>query len=154
MFVVENGLGALDTPTETGEIEDDYRIAYLRDHIRAMKAAVEEDGVDVMGYTSWAPIDLISAGSGEIEDDYRIAYLRDHIRAMKAAVEEDGVDVMGYTSWAPIDLISAGSGEMKKRYGFIYVDKQEDGSGSYERFRKKSFWWYQKVIASNGEDLE
>ena len=72
---------------------------------------------------------------------------------MKAAVEEDGVELLGYTSWAPIDLISASTGEMRKRYGFIYVDKQEDGSGTLERFRKKSFWWYQNVIATNGEQL-
>ena len=80
--------------------------------------------------------------------------MRSHIKAMYDAVTEDGVDVIGYTSWAPIDLISAGSGEMKKRYGFIYVDKQEDGSGTLERRKKKSFSWYQKVISSNGEVLE
>ena len=72
---------------------------------------------------------------------------------MKAAVEEDGVELIGYTSWAPIDLISAGSGEMKKRYGFVYVDKQEDGSGTLARIKKQSFYWYQRVIDSNGEDL-
>lgn len=59
---------------------------------------------------------------------------------MKAAVEEDGVELKGYTSWAPIDLISAGTGEMKKRYGFVYVDKQEDGSGTLACLRKKSFY--------------
>ncbi len=107
LFVVENGLGALDHPDETGYVEDDYRIDYLREHICAMKAAVEEDGVDLMGYTSWAPIDLISAGTGE----------------------------------------------MKKRYGFVYVDKQEDGSGTLNRTRKKSFYWYRKVIETNGEVL-
>ena len=73
---------------------------------------------------------------------------------MKAAVEEDGVDLMGYTSWGCLDLVSASSGEMKKRYGFIYVDKQDDGSGTFARSRKKSFEWYRKVIASNGEILE
>lgn len=92
--------------------------------------------------------------NGYVEDDYRISYLRDHIRAMKAAVEEDGVELMGYTSWAPVDLISAGSGEMRKRYGFVYVDKQEDGRGTLDRIPKKSFYWYQKVIASNGEELD
>ena len=60
---------------------------------------------------------------------------------------------MGYTSWAPIDLISASTGEMKKRYGYIYVDKQEDGSGTLARSRKKSFYWYQNVIRTNGEEL-
>lgn len=108
LFVVENGLGAVDIPDENGYVEDDYRISYLRDHIRAMKAAVEEDGVELMGYTSWAPVDLISAGSGE----------------------------------------------MRKRYGFVYVDKQEDGRGTLDRIPKKSFYWYQKVIASNGEELD
>lgn len=72
---------------------------------------------------------------------------------MKAAVEEDGVELMGYTSWGCLDLVSASSGEMKKRYGFIYVDKQDDGSGTYARSKKKSFDWYRKVIASNGEML-
>ncbi len=107
LFVVENGLGALDVP----------------------------------------------AADGTVEDDYRIAYLRDHIRAMKAAVEEDGVELLGYTTWAPIDLISAGTGEMKKRYGFIYVDKGEGREGTLARSRKKSFYWYQRVIATNGEEL-
>ena len=107
LFVVENGLGAIDIPGEDGTIQDDYRIDYLREHIRAMKEAVEEDGVELMGYTSWAPIDLISAGTGE----------------------------------------------MKKRYGFIYVDKQEDGSGTLKRLPKKSFYWYRRVIETNGEEL-
>ncbi|RGY97959.1 6-phospho-beta-glucosidase [Clostridium sp. AM58-1XD] len=107
LFIVENGLGAADNPDENG----------------------------------W------------IEDDYRIDYLREHIRAMEAAVEEDGVELIGYTAWGPIDLISAGTGEMKKRYGFIYVDKQDDGSGTLERIRKKSFFWYKQVIASNGKEL-
>lgn len=88
----------------------------------------------------------------QIHDEYRIAYLREHIRAMKEAVG-DGVDLKAYTLWGCIDLISASTGEMKKRYGMIYVDKQDDGSGSMERKRKDSFYWYQKCIASNGEDL-
>lgn len=107
LFIVENGLGALDVPDQNGNIEDDYRVEYLQAHMKAMKAAVEEDGVDLMGYLSWGPIDLISASTGE----------------------------------------------MKKRYGFIYVDKQEDGSGTLARSKKKSFGWYQKVIEMNGENL-
>lgn len=91
---------------------------------------------------------------GKIEDDMRIYYLKEHIKEMKKAVELDGVDVMGYTPWGCIDLISAGTGEMKKRYGFIYVDMDDTGKGSFKRMKKKSFLWYQKVIASNGEDLE
>ncbi len=107
LFVVENGLGALDV--------------------------VEEDG--------------------SINDDYRIDYLAQHIAQMKVAVEEDGVDLMGYTSWGCIDLVSAGTGEMRKRYGYIYVDKNDDGSGPLTRSPKKSFYWYKKVIDTNGEDL-
>ena len=91
---------------------------------------------------------------GSIDDDYRIAYLREHIRAMIDAVTEDGVPLMGYTMWSPIDLVSASTGEMSKRYGFIYVDKDDQGNGSMERRRKKSFYWYQKAIRSNGGDLE
>ena len=107
LFCVENGLGAKDTINEDGYIIDDYRIAYLKEHIKAMKDAVDKDGVDLMGYT-W---------------------------------------------WGPIDLVSAGTGQMSKRYGFIYVDKDDKGSGTYRRIKKKSFDYYKKVIASNGEDL-
>ncbi len=89
---------------------------------------------------------------GEIHDGYRIDYLRGHIREMGLAVE-NGVDLIGYTSWGCIDLVSAG-GEMKKRYGFVYVDKDDWGGGTFQRCRKDSFYWYKKVIASNGEDLD
>ena len=108
LFVVENGLGAKDV--------------------------VEEDG--------------------SINDDYRIDYLRQHIEAMRDAVTEDGVDLLGYTTWGPIDLVSAGTGEMSKRYGFVYVDRDDAGNGTLARSRKKSFDWYKKVIATNGEDLD
>ncbi len=107
LFIVENGLGAAD------EIEPD----------------------------------------GTICDDYRIGYLKAHIEAMKAAVEYDGVELMGYTPWGCIDIVSAGTGEMKKRYGFIYVERYDDGTGDFSRRKKKSFDWYKKVIASNGEVL-
>ncbi len=107
LFIVENGLGVKDT--------------------------VEEDG--------------------SINDDYRINYLRDHIKAMKDSVELDGVDLLGYTSWGPIDLVSASTGEMSKRYGYIYVDMDDQGNGTKKRIRKKSFYWYKKVIESNGEEL-
>ena len=106
IFIVENGLGAIDTINEEGEINDDYRIGYLREHISALKEAIS-----------------------------------------------DGVDVIGYTSWGPIDIVSASTGELKKRYGFIYVDKDDDGNGTLERRKKKSFYWYKKVIESNGEIL-
>ncbi|MFR3452101.1 MAG: family 1 glycosylhydrolase [Collinsella sp.] len=89
---------------------------------------------------------------GSIHDTYRIDYLRAHIEQMREAVK-DGVDLMGYTPWGCIDLVSASTGEMRKRYGFIYVDKHDDGTGTLARSRKVSFFWYQKVIGSNGEDL-
>ncbi|MNP47185.1 Aryl-phospho-beta-D-glucosidase BglH [compost metagenome] len=108
LFIVENGLGAVDTPDKDGYVEDDYRIEYLREHIKAMKAAINEDGVELMGYTPWGCIDLVSASTGE----------------------------------------------MKKRYGFIYVDKDNKGKGTLARSKKKSFYWYKKVIASNGEELD
>ena len=107
LFIVENGLGANDVIEEDGSINDDYRIEYLREHIKAMKEAVI-----------------------------------------------DGVDLIGYTPWGCIDIVSASTGEMKKRYGFIYVDKDNDGSGTLKRSKKKSFDWYKKVIASNGKDLD
>ncbi|CAH2463625.1 glycoside hydrolase family 1 protein [Bacillus mycoides] len=107
LFVVENGLGAYD------EIEED----------------------------------------GTIHDDYRINYLREHMIAMRDAIQEDGVEMIGYTSWGCIDLVSASTGEMSKRYGYIYVDKHDDGSGTLERKKKNSFFWYKDVINTNGEIL-
>lgn len=108
LFVVENGLGAADK--------------------------VEEDG--------------------SIHDTYRIDYMREHIKAMLAAVNEDGIPLIGYTCWGCIDLVSASTGEMRKRYGMIYVDKQNDGTGTMKRMKKDSFYWYKKVIESNGENLD
>ena len=90
---------------------------------------------------------------GSCHDQYRIDYLKAHIQEMKKAVDIDGVDLIGYTVWGCIDCVSFSTGEMKKRYGFIYVDKNNDGSGTLERSKKDSFEWYKKVIASNGEDL-
>lgn len=90
---------------------------------------------------------------GSIDDQYRIDYLRAHIAKMIEAVDEDGVDLLGYTMWAPIDIVSASTGEMDKRYGFVYVNKNNAGEGDLSRSRKKSFYWYKKVIATNGEDL-
>lgn len=87
-----------------------------------------------------------------VHDPYRIDYLRAHIEAMAEAIE-DGVDLIAYTPWGCIDLISASTGEMKKRYGFIYVDLDDKGNGTLERYRKDSFYWYKKVIATNGENL-
>ena len=89
---------------------------------------------------------------GSIHDDYRIEYLSEHVKAMKEAIA-DGVDLIGYTPWGCIDLVSASTGEMKKRYGFIYVDKDNEGNGTLNRSKKKSFYWYKKVIETNGEEL-
>ena len=89
-----------------------------------------------------------------VHDSYRIDYLRQNIRAMKDAVLIDGVPLMGYTMWGCIDLVSAGTGEMKKRYGFVYVDMDDLGNGSLKRYKKDSFYWYKKMIASDGEDLD
>ena len=90
---------------------------------------------------------------GSIHDDYRIDYLRDHIKEMGKAID-NGVNLIGYTTWGCIDLVSAGTGEMRKRYGFIYVDKDDLGQGTYNRYRKDSFYWYKKVIESHGQDLD
>ncbi|WP_393968674.1 glycoside hydrolase family 1 protein [Enterococcus thailandicus] len=104
LFIVENGLGAIDEVKPDGTIDDDYRIDYLRRHIDAMADAVA-----------------------------------------------DGVDLMGYTPWGCIDLVSASTGEMSKRYGFIYVDLDDNGAGTLNRSKKKSFDWYKEVIKTNGE---
>lgn len=106
LFIVENGLGSID------KVEDD----------------------------------------GSIKDDYRIKFLSSHIEAMKKAIELDYVNVIGYTCWGPIDIVSVGTGEMRKRYGFIYVDKDDSGNGTLKRMKKKSFYWYKKVIETNGND--
>lgn len=89
---------------------------------------------------------------GSVHDPYRIAYLRRHIEEMRKAVD-DGVDLRGYYPWGCIDLVSVSTGEMRKRYGFIYVDADDAGNGTFDRSRKDSFWWYQRVIETNGEDL-
>lgn len=68
--------------------------------------------------------------------------------------EEDGVELFEYLMWDQIDLVSATTGEMKKRYSFIYVDRNDDGFGNNRRYRKKSFDWYRKVIASNGAEVD
>lgn len=92
------------------------------------------------------------APDGSIHDPYRIDYLRQHIQAMGEAIA-DGVDLIGYTPWGCIDLVSASTGEMRKRYGMIYVNKHDDGTGDLSRHKKDSFYWYQKVIATNGIGL-
>lgn len=94
------------------------------------------------------------AADNAIHDAYRIQYLREHIEQVKKAMDEDYVETLGYLTWAPIDLVSATTGEMSKRYGFIYVDIDDEGNGTYKRYKKDSFYWYKKVIATNGENLE
>ena len=81
---------------------------------------------------------------GTIDDQPRIDYLKSHIEAVKKAVLHDGVDLMGYTPWGIIDLVSFTTGEMKKRYGMIYVDRDNEGNGTMERKKKKSFDWLKK----------
>jgi len=89
---------------------------------------------------------------GEINDQYRIDYFKSHFEQINLALKE-GVELMGYTSWGCIDIVSASTSQMSKRYGFIYVDADDEGNGTYDRKKKKSFDWYKKVIASNGSDL-
>jgi len=109
LFIVENGLGAKDE-------------------------LVEVDGVKT------------------VLDDYRIAYLNDHLVQVGEALA-DGVELWGYTTWGPIDLVSASTAQLSKRYGFIYVDRNDDGTGTLDRYKKKSFDWYKGVIATNGASL-
>ena len=114
---------------------------YARYHLPLM---VVENGLGA--------IDILEE-DGTIHDPYRIEYMRNHINAMADAIE-DGVDLIAYTPWGCIDLVSASTGEMKKRYGFIYVDRNNDGSGTMNRYKKDSFYWYKKCCESNGEDLD
>ncbi len=91
-------------------------------------------------------------GKLTVVDDYRIDYLRDHLVQVREAIS-DGVDLLGYTWWGPIDVVSASTAQLSKRYGFIYVDRNDDGSGSLARYKKKSFDFYAEVIATRGASL-
>lgn len=106
LFIVENGLGAIDKLEEDGSVHDSYRIDYLQKHIEQMYEAIE-----------------------------------------------DGVELMGYTMWGCIDLISASTSEMSKRYGFVYVDDDDQGNGSFDRYKKDSFYWYKDVIANQARNI-
>lgn len=123
-----------------------FILNYLYDHFKK-PLFVAENGIGALE-TAITHED----GTISIEDDYRIDFHKGHIAAMKQAIA-DGVDVFGYTSWAPIDCVSAASAEITKRYGFVYVDRHQDGSGSLNRYKKKSFAWYKQVIESNGDIL-
>ena len=92
--------------------------------------------------------------NGKVHDQYRIEYLKTHLRELEKAITIDGIPVLAYTMWGPIDIIAASTGEMKKRYGFIYIDLDDQGKGTYKRYKKDSFYWYQKVIQTNGKYLE
>lgn len=132
--------------TEWGwEIDPDgLRILLNRfSHLYQLPLFIVENGLGA--------VDQLIEIDGELTvvDDYRINYLNDHLSAVAKAID-DGVNVLGYTMWGCIDLVSASTAEMKKRYGFIYVDRNDDGTGSLKRYRKKSFDWYREVIVTNG----
>ena len=99
--------------------------------------------------------ELIPDGNGSytVDDQGHIDYYKGHFKAMYDAIVEDGVELLGYTTWACIDLVSESTKQMSKRYGFIYVDCDDYGNGTFNRYRKKSFWWYKDIIASNGAKL-
>ena len=125
-----------------------------------VKAKVEKAGAMIVGGNAHSVPNPYGLGAYDqllddksCDDSYRIDYLRAHIEQMKKAVEYDGVELMGYTPWGCIDVVSFTTGELAKRYGFIYVDLNDDGTGTGARYRKKSFDWYKNVIATNGEEL-
>jgi 6-phospho-beta-glucosidase len=106
-------------------------------------------GIPVMVVENGLGTNDVLTEDHKVHDDYRISYMEKHIEAMSQAIE-DGVDLIGYTPWGCIDLVSVSTGEMKKRYGFVYVDADDLSHGTFERYRKDSFYWYKEVIASNG----
>ena len=125
-----------------------YALNYLYDRYQ-LPLMIVENGIGA--------IDQLK--DNKVHDTYRIEYLKAHLKELSKAIELDGIPVMGYTMWGPIDLIAASTGEMKKRYGFIYVDREEFdlktlGNGSMKRYKKDSFYWYKKVIETNGQILE
>lgn len=104
----------------------------------------------IIGENGFGAVDTIEDGC--IHDDYRINYFQQYIDAMKQSVIE-GANIIAYCAWSPIDMISSSTSEMSKRYGFIYVDLDDFGKGTNNRIKKDSFYWYQKVIQTNGDDL-
>lgn len=107
IFIVENGIALLETPDENQFVSDDTRIQYHRDHLQSVYQAIQHDGVEIIGYLAWSPIDFLSSHK-----------------------------------------------EMRKRYGFIRIDTTPDENGQLRRTPKKSWYWYQSVINSNGEQLD
>ncbi|MDO4615836.1 MAG: 6-phospho-beta-glucosidase [Lachnospiraceae bacterium] len=105
------------------------------------------------GFGAYDKLDEKGEHSYAVDDSYRINYLQEHIRAVKEAITEDGADVFGFTIWGCIDVVSFTTGELSKRYGMIYVDIDDAGCGTLARSRKKSFYWYQNVIRTNGEEV-
>lgn len=156
--------------THTGHVRDgtgNYSRGYKNEYLPHSEWgwAMDPDGLRYILNEAWdryqVPIMVVENGLGAIDtleangtvhDPYRIDYMRGHIKAMAEAIE-DGVNLIAYTPWGCIDLVSASTGEMRKRYGMIYVDMDDEGNGTLNRFRKDSFYWYKKVIKSNGEDL-
>ncbi|WP_368901379.1 6-phospho-beta-glucosidase [Oceanobacillus oncorhynchi] len=148
-----------------GNVFPTLKNPYLKEKDSAWKHQMDAQGLRTtlnMFYDRYQkPLFIVENGvggidtleNGEVHDEYHIHYMREHIKAMKNAITIDGVDLMGYTPWGCIDLVSASTGQMKKRYGFIYVDVDDFGKGTYNRYRKDSFYWYKNVIDSNGEIL-
>ena len=135
-----NPLGAV--PNERDVVKGDAKIACIA--AASIMAKVTRDEM-MVEYDAEYPEYHLAESKGYASPE--------HIEAIRDAIEQDGVEMLGYTTWGPIDLVSAGSGEMEKRYGFIYVDRDNLGNGTLERRRKKSFYWYQQAIATNGGDL-
>lgn len=130
------------------------------------KWSIDPQGLRMSLNTLWdryqKPIFIVENGMGTtdkvgedgvVHDPYRIAYFRSHIKATLDAIK-DGVPVIGYLVWAPIDMVSNSTSQMSKRYGLIYIDLHDDGSGTMKRTPKDSYYWFQKVIQSNGKDLD
>lgn len=121
-----------------------YALELLNDRYDGFPLLIIENGIGA--------IDQLEPGN-IVHDQYRINYHRDHIKAFEEAVNE-GVNLIGYTMWSCIDLVSAGTGELRKRYGFIYVDVDDEGKGTFKRYKKDSFFWYKEIIQNNGIKID
>lgn len=128
--------GATIDPNGLRIVLNDY---YARYHLPII---ITENGLGV-------PDELTP--DGRVHDEYRIDYLRKHIEACLLAME-DGVEMLGYSPWSFMDLLSSHQG-FRKRYGFVYVNREDHDEKDLRRIKKDSYYWYQKVIQTNGEDL-